>query len=241
MDAMTWIKQHKIVVALFGAAAAGFVLYSYLHKSSNAGTSSTVVGGDTAGAASPQYLIPFTGISSPFSSGDGTNGGTLTSPTTNSLPNPTSTSPPPLNLYPNGYNTNGSNPWFNPGGPMIPGPMIPVSPNQAQTTPSNPPPTITGTTTQDLAAVSQGTALAPATVSQAPTLTGVTVNPGQMINPNSGDPLAGVSTTPANVFASGVGYNQGGVVLGPWQSGMPTPPGTQYEGGMLVTRDPSGL
>lgn len=63
MDAKTWIVHHKMVAALFGAAAAGFVLYSFINrKSSSGGTASPVVGGSASagliGSGSPQYLVP---------------------------------------------------------------------------------------------------------------------------------------------------------------------------------------
>lgn len=52
MDAMQWIKGHKLVVGLFGAATVGYILYSFIHKGSSSGTAAPVVGG------SPQYLVP---------------------------------------------------------------------------------------------------------------------------------------------------------------------------------------
>lgn len=49
---LTWIKSHKWVVAVFGAATAGAVLYSYLNRGKGASSSTT------ATAGSPQYLVP---------------------------------------------------------------------------------------------------------------------------------------------------------------------------------------
>lgn len=59
MNASDWIKQHKVVVGLFGAAAAGAILFSYLRRGSSAGNASPIVGGNaTGGIGSPQYLVP---------------------------------------------------------------------------------------------------------------------------------------------------------------------------------------
>lgn len=54
---LTWIKQHKLVAGLFGAAALGAIVYSFVARKSSSGTASSVVGsGSTTG--SPQYLVP---------------------------------------------------------------------------------------------------------------------------------------------------------------------------------------
>ena len=110
---LTWIKAHKWVVAVFGAAAGGYILYSYLHGGSSSGTASSVVGG-TATTGSPQYLVPVIqgtasgsgsaidgSTPSPIISGGNTSGNgtgtTITAPSplppNTIIPNPTSTTP----------------------------------------------------------------------------------------------------------------------------------------------------
>lgn len=54
---LSWIKAHKGVVALFGAATVGAVAYTFLHKG-NHGTASGVMGGNAIQGGSPQYLVP---------------------------------------------------------------------------------------------------------------------------------------------------------------------------------------
>lgn len=58
MNPMEWISKHKIVVGLFGAAVAGYVLYSYFNKSNSSGTASPLIGGNATQAMAPQYLVP---------------------------------------------------------------------------------------------------------------------------------------------------------------------------------------
>lgn len=48
---LEWIKQNKMVVVLFGAAAVGYILYTYIKGGSNSVTAS----GNSVG---PQYLVP---------------------------------------------------------------------------------------------------------------------------------------------------------------------------------------
>lgn len=81
---LEWFKSHKVIVAVFGAATVGYVLYSYMHKSSN--------GSATATAGSPQYLVPV------IQSGVAPNP-TSTTPSSNT---PTPNLPPVLSTPTNG-------------------------------------------------------------------------------------------------------------------------------------------
>lgn len=89
----TWIKNHKMVVGLFGAAVVGYVLYSFLHRGSSAasGSAAPVVGG-----GSPQYLVPI--VQSPGIDTAGMSPQSVAQ--TGSTPNPPNTSTTPATNTP---------------------------------------------------------------------------------------------------------------------------------------------
>lgn len=55
---LSWVKTHKPLVLVFGAAVLGYVAFTFIKGGSSAsGTASTLTGG-SATTGSPQYLVP---------------------------------------------------------------------------------------------------------------------------------------------------------------------------------------
>lgn len=194
----TWDKHKVAIIIIMGSVAAGVILWRLKNSSSSSGASLVQSSGTTSGV---QYLVPynayFDGLGLGGSSASAPDGGS-TSNNNNSL---TSASPASSNV------------------PLNP-PIQTTQANQSTTQANQ-----SNSTYNQLAAIAQGTALAPATAGQAATVTGYNA----------------VTNTQQTAQASGVGYNIGGLILGSGSPGAPTPAGTIYENGMIVTTDPSGF